>query len=95
MKKFIIEREVPGVGKKERQAYCEIAQKSQGIIDGLGNGIQWQESFVTEDGTFCVYLAESEEVIREHPRRSGFPANRILEVKRVIDPSTAEVPAAV
>ena len=90
MKKFIIERKVPGIGSKLDDDYCEIARQSQGVLDGLGNGIQWQESFVLGDGTFCVYLAENEEIIRKHAEKSGFPADRIVEVKRMIDPTTAD-----
>ncbi len=89
MKRYIIERKVPGIGTKQDDEMCEIARHSQGVLDGLGNGIQWQESFVLGDGTFCVYLAESEDLIRQHAEKSGFPANRIIEVKRTIDPTTA------
>lgn len=89
MKKFIIERKVPGIGNKQDNDYCEMARHSQGVLDSLGNGVQWQESYVTADGTFCVYLAESEELIRKHAEKSGFPADRITEVKRIIDPTTA------
>ncbi len=91
MKKFIIERKVPGIGNKEDNDYCEMARHSQGVLDALGNGIQWQESYVIGDGTFCVYLAESEEIIRKHAEKSGFPADRIMEVKRQIDPTTASM----
>jgi hypothetical protein len=89
VKKFIIERNVPGIGQQPAAAFCDIAKKSQGVLDEIGQGVQWQESFVTAAGTYCVYLATSEELVREHARRSGFPADRIVEVVRVIDPSTA------
>ena len=86
MRKFIIERELPAIGSAERQALREAAQKSN---EELGPDIQWVESYVAADKTFCVYLARDEEIIREHARRSGFPANKITEVRRMIDPTTA------
>ncbi len=89
MKKYIIERKVPGIGNKKDDDYTELCRQSQGVLDGLGNGIQWQESYVIGDGTFCVYLAENEDLIRKHAEKSGFPADRIMEVKRTIDPTTA------
>ena len=89
MRKFIIERELPAIGSAERQALREAAQKSNATIKELGPDIQWVESYVAADNTFCVYLAQNEEIIREHARRSGFPANKITEVRRIIDPTTA------
>ena len=89
MKRYIIERKVPGIGNKQDDEYPQICKQSQGVLDDLGNGIQWQESFVIGDGTFCVYLAENEDIVRKHAEKSGFPADRIMEVKRVIDPTTA------
>ncbi len=89
MKKFIIERELPAIGSAERQALKEAAEKSNATLRELGADIQWIESYVAADKTFCVYLAKDEAIIREHARRSGFPANRITEVRRMIDPTTA------
>jgi cell division inhibitor SulA len=89
MKKYIIERDLPAIGSAERQALREAAQKSNAVLKELGPDIQWVESYVAGDKTFCVYLAQNEEIIREHSRRSGFPATRITEVRRMIDPTTA------
>jgi hypothetical protein len=89
LKKFIIERDVPGIGKTSPDGYCVIAKKSNTALDSLGNDIQWQESFVVADKTYCVYLAKDKAVIEEHAKRSGFPATTISEVMMVIDPSTA------
>ena len=90
MRKFVIERDLPAIGSAERQALKEAAQKSNAVLHELGPDIQWVESYVAADKTFCVYLAKNEELIREHSRRSGFPANKITEVRRMIDPTTAE-----
>ena len=89
MRKYIIERELPAIGSAERQTLKEAAQKSNDVIKELGPDIQWVESYVAGNKTFCVYLARDEEIIREHSRRSGFPANKITEVRRMIDPTTA------
>jgi hypothetical protein len=89
MRKFMIEREIDGVGKLDSCALSQAARKSNEALASLGPKVQWQQSYVTADRTFCVYLAENEEVIREHAKRSGFPANRIVEITTVIDPSTA------
>ena len=89
MRKYIIERELPAIGSAERQALKEAAQKSNATLKELGPDIQWVESFVAADKTFCVYLAKDEAIIREHARKSGFPANKITEVRRMIDPTTA------
>ena len=89
MKKFVIERSVAGVGKSDKNGLSGIAHKSNDVLAKLRPRIQWQESYVTADKTFCIYLAEDEAVIREHARLSGFPANVITEVKAVIDPATA------
>jgi hypothetical protein len=90
MRKFIIEREIPEIGSKEREELRGAAQKSNEVLAELAPRVQWVESYVAADKTFCVYLAENEEVIREHARRSGFPADRITEVRRMIDPTTAK-----
>jgi len=89
LKKFVIERNIDGVG---RLAACELgnAAKTSNAALAQLSGIQWQQSYVTADKTFCIYLAESEEAIREHARLSGFPANKITEVTKVIDPSTEQ-----
>lgn len=93
MPKFIIEREMPGAGKLSAQDFQGAAQKSCDVLRQLGPDIQWVESYVTGDKVYCVYAAPSEELIREHAQRSGFPADRIHKVERVIDPTTAEVVA--
>jgi hypothetical protein len=89
MRKFMIEREIPGVGGLDSCGLSEAARKSNQVLAELAPGIQWQQSFVTADRTYCVYLAEDEDVIRKHAEKSGFPATRILEITGVIDPSTA------
>jgi len=89
MRKFIIERDLPRIGEADAGELCAAAQKSNATLAELGKDIQWIESYVAADKTFCVYLARDEEIIREHARRSGFPATRITEVKRMIDPTTA------
>jgi hypothetical protein len=89
MRKFIIEREIPGVGAFDRNAMREIALKSNGILEAIGADIQWIESYVTGDKAYCLYLAKDESTIRQHAQKSGFPANRIAEVRRMIDPTTA------
>lgn len=89
LRKYIIERNVPGIGKHPREAYCGIAQQSKDVLVRQGTGIQWLESFVVQDKTYCVYLAEGEDAIREHAALSGFPADRIEPVAIVIDPSMA------
>lgn len=95
MRKYIIEREVPGVGSLGPGGLCKAAQQSNRALAEVGPGIQWLESFVTADKTFCVYLADNEAVIREHAAKSGFPANRITLVTAVFDPSTGDEGAAV
>ena len=89
MRKFIIERELPAIGSAERQALREAAQKSNATLRELGPDIQWVESYVAADKTFCVYLAKDEAIIHEHAKRSGFPADKVTEVRRMIDPTTA------
>jgi hypothetical protein len=89
MKKFVIERDIPAVGSPEREQIRAAAQKSNDVLKDLGTGIQWVQSYVTADKLFCIYLARDEQIVRDHARISGFPATRIYEVKRVIDPTTA------
>src|SRR6266571_6282846 len=90
MPKYLIEREVDGAGDLSPQQLQAISQKSCGVLQKLGPQIQWQQSYVTGDKIYCVYIAPNEEMIREHASQGGFPANRISEIKSVIDPTTAE-----
>jgi hypothetical protein len=90
MPKFVIEREIPGLGNLSDAEVKEIARKSVAVLRGIGPDIQWLQSYVTGDKMYCVYLAPDEATIREHAKRGGFPANRISAVRRLVDPSTAE-----
>ena len=90
MPKFVIEREIPGAGKLSSQELQGISQKSCGVLQQMGPQIQWVQSYVTDDKIYCVYIAPDEAAIREHAEQGGFPANRISEIKSVIDPTTAE-----
>ena len=90
MPKYLIEREIPSVAALSPAELQGIAQKSCGVLHALGPSIQWVQSYVTEDKITCVYIAPSAEIIREHARLGGFPADRILEVATIIDPTTAE-----
>lgn len=90
MPKYVIEREIPGAGKLSAGELQGIAQKSCSVLKNLGPQIQWVESYVADDKVYCVYIAPNADLIREHARQGGFPANRISEVKRMIDPTTAE-----
>jgi hypothetical protein len=90
MPKFLIERELPGVGKLSEADLQGIAQKSNGVLRDLGPEIQWVQSYVTGDKITCLYMAPSEDLIRQHARQGGFPADRIMAVVEVIDPTTAE-----
>ena len=90
MPRFVIEREIPGAGKLSPQELRAIAQKSCSALDQLGPKIQWVQSFVTGDKIYCVYIAPDEEMVREHARQGGFPANSVAEVTSIIDPTTAE-----
>jgi hypothetical protein len=90
MPKFVIEREIPGLGNMSDSEIREASQKSVAVLKELGPEIQWLQSYVTGDKLYCVYLAANETLIREHAKRGGFPANRISAVRRLIDPSTAE-----
>lgn len=89
MKKYVIERDLPGVGGMSGEELCGAAAKSNEALAQLANKVQWQHSYVAGDKTFCIYLAEDEDAIRAHSELSGFPANTITEVKAVIDPTTA------
>jgi hypothetical protein len=88
LRKFIIEREIPGVGTFEREQLRGAAAKSNDVLRQLGADIQWVESYVADAKTFCVYLAKDEAIIKRHAEISGFPANKITEIKRMIDPTT-------
>lgn len=89
MKKFIIERNIPGAGQMSAQDLNAVSQKSCSVLRGLGPDVQWIESYVTDDKVYCVYLALDAELIRKHAELGGFPANRISEVKATIDPCAA------
>jgi hypothetical protein len=90
MPKFIIERQIPGAGSLSAQQLKAISQKSRDVLCQLGTDIQWIHSYVAGDKIYCIYLAPSEDLIREHAKRGGFPANSITEVTSIIEPLTAE-----
>ena len=90
MPKYIIERDIPNAGALSAADLQGISQKSCGILRAMGPSIQWLQSYVTGDKVYCVYIAPNEDAIREHAQQGGFPANRISEVKTIIDPTTAE-----
>jgi len=89
MRYFIIERDLPAIGSAEREELKAAAQKSNEALAQLAPGVQWVHSYVADDKTFCVYLATGEDMIRKHAELSGFPANKVTEVRRIIDPTTA------
>ena len=91
MPKYIIERNIPEAGKLSSEQLQSISKKSSEVLKQLGPQIQWVQSYVTDDKIYCVYIAPNKEVIREHAQQGGFPADRISEIKQVIDPTTAEV----
>jgi len=88
LRKYIIERDIPAVGSFEREQLKGAAAQSNKVLRELGPDIQWVESYVAENKTFCVYLAKDEDIIRKHAQISGFPATRITEVRKMIDPTT-------
>lgn len=90
MPKYLIEREIPGAGNLSAEELHAISQKSCGVLQNMGPQIQWVESYVTGDKVYCVYIAPDAEMVQEHARQGGFPANRVSEIKSVIDPTTAE-----
>lgn len=90
MPKFVIEREIPGAGKLSPEQLQGISQKSCGVLREMGPQIQWLQSYVTDDKIYCVYIAPDEETVRKHATQGGFPANRISQIRTVIDPTTAE-----
>jgi hypothetical protein len=90
MPKFVIEREIPGLGNLSDAEIKEVSRKSMAVLKAMGTEIQWLQSYVTGDKMYCVYLAPDEATIREHANKGGFPANRISAVRRLIDPTTAD-----
>ena len=90
MPKYVIEREIPGAGKLSQQELKAISQKSCSVLKSIGPQIQWVQSYVTGDKVYYIYISPNEETIRDHARRGEFPANRISEIKEIIDPTTAE-----
>ena len=90
MPKFVIEREIPSAGKLSPQELRSISQKSCAVLRNLGPQIQWVQSYITGDKLYCVYIASNKEMVQEHAKQGGFPADRISEVTSVIDPTTAE-----
>ena len=92
MPKFVIEREIPNVGELTPAQLQAVSQTSCGVLREMGPQIQWLHSYVTDDKIYCVYIAPDEETVRQHARLGGFPANSVAQVRRVIDPTTAESP---
>lgn len=90
MPKYVIEREIDGIGNSTAEALKAISQTSCSVLNKLGPQIQWLQSYVTGDKVYCIYIAPNEELVREHATQGGFPANRVSEVVTVIDPTTAE-----
>jgi hypothetical protein len=90
MPKYVIERNIPGVGNLSPAELQAISQKSCGVLSNMGPKIQWVQSYVTGDKIYCIYIAPDEATVREHAQQGGFPANSVAEVKAVIDPTTAE-----
>jgi hypothetical protein len=95
LRRFIIERDIPQVGSLEREQLRGAAAKSNEVLRQLGPEIQWVESYVAGDKTFCVYLAADEAIIRRHAEMSGFPASKITEISKMIDPTTEKEPVPV
>ena len=90
MPKYVIEREIPGAGKLTAEQLKGISQTSCGVLSNMGPQIQWLQSYVTGDKIYCVYIAPNEEMVREHAKQGGFPANEVNKVSAIIDPTTAE-----
>ncbi|MDP9267951.1 MAG: DUF4242 domain-containing protein [Acidobacteriota bacterium] len=93
MPKYVIERDLPGAGKLGPEELTAVSQKSCSVLRNLGPQIQWVQSYVTNDKIYCIYIAPNEQMIRDHAQQGGFPANRISEIKSMIDPTTAEAKA--
>jgi cell division inhibitor SulA len=90
MPKFVIEREIPGAGSMSAQQVQAVAETSCSVLRNLGPQIQWLHSYVTDNKIYCIYIAPNEELVHEHARQGGFPANSVAQVRRIIDPTTAE-----
>ncbi len=90
MPKYVIERELPGAGQLSAETLQAISQKSCSVLQVLGPQIQWVQSYVTDDKIYCIYIAPNKDMVLEHARQGGFPANSVAEVRTVIDPTTAE-----
>ncbi len=90
MPKYVIERELAGAGKLPAETLQAISQKSCSVLSELGPQIQWVQSFVTDDKIYCIYIAPNNELVLEHAKQGGFPANSVAEVRTMIDPTTAE-----
>jgi uncharacterized protein DUF4242 len=90
MPKFVIERNIPGAGKLSPAELKAVSQKSCGVLRDLGPAIQWVQSYVTDDKIYCVYIAPNEEMVREHARQGGFPADKVSVIRGMIDPTTSE-----
>ena len=90
MPRYLIEREIPGAGTLSAGELKAISQKSCSVLGDMGPQIQWQQSYVTGDKVYCVYIAPNEAMVRDHAKQGGFPANRVSEVTTIIDPVTAE-----
>lgn len=90
MPKYVIERELPGAGQLSAEILQAISQKSCSVLTGLGPQIQWVQSYVTDDKIYCIYIAPNKEMVLEHAKQGGFPANSVAEVRTMIDPTTAE-----
>jgi hypothetical protein len=93
MPRFLIERNIPGAGGLSPEQLQAVSQQSCGVLQAMGPQIQWVQSYVSDDKITCVYVAPNAEMIREHARQGGFPADAVLEVRAIIDPTTAEAPA--
>jgi len=90
MPKYVIEREIPGAGAISAADLKSISQKSCSVLQGLGTRIQWVQSYVTDDKIYCIYIAPNREMVVEHAKQGGFPANSVAEIRTMIDPTTAE-----
>lgn len=91
MPKFVIERDLPGAGKLSADELHAISRKSCDVLAQMGQDAHWQESYVTDDRIYCIYIAKDESAVREHAKRGGFPVTRVDQVRAVIDPSTADI----
>ena len=89
MKRYVIERDIPGVGKLAQEQYKGVSKQSNEALAKLSGKVQWLQSYIVDDKTFCIYLADNEDSVQEHARLSGFPANKVSEVRGIIDPMTA------